>query len=173
MARTTKPWNRRTKRAIHQAWTILAVVVLLYSSCIVSVSASGLQAVDTWSGALPDTNARAWVLPTQRKQDHPQSLPPISAPFALAPPGHAMPAITSLDHRIPGLQERGVDSGESVPVPGVANDIALPLKAFQALAAVNSSTMLCNGRSDICDLRYNQVARFFFFSFPMLMYFRI
>ncbi|KAF9310668.1 hypothetical protein BG003_008306 [Podila horticola] len=44
----------------------------------------------------------------------------------------------------------------SIPVPGVANDIALPLKALQSLAVVNSSTMLCNGRSDICDLRYNQ-----------------
>lgn len=85
-----------------------------------------------------------------------------------------MPVITSLDHRIPGLEERGVDSGGSVPMPGVANDIALPLKAFQALAAVNSSTMLCNGRSDICDLRYNQVASlFFFFFFLLLVYFRI
>lgn len=141
----------------------MLAVVLLCSSCIVSVSASGHQAVDTSGGiALPDTNARAWVPTTpQRRQGQPESLPPISAALAaLAPPSQfGTPLDSSLDHRIPRLQQRSAAGREwSIPVPGVANDIAVPLKAFQSLAVVDSSTMLCNGRSDICDLRYNQVA---------------
>lgn len=159
MARTSRNW-----RTICLPWTILAVVILC-SSCV-SVSASAHQAVDTSAGAaLPDTNTKAWVPPSLRTKGQPESLPPISAALAaLTPPSQfGMPVLESpLDHRIPRLQQRSADSSSaqewSIPVPGVANDIALPLKALQSLAVVNSSTMLCNGRSDICDLRYNQVA---------------
>ena len=44
----------------------------------------------------------------------------------------------------------------TVPVvpPVVGGGGALP---FYNLAVVNSTDMLCNGRADICDLRYNQV----------------
>ncbi|KAF9585899.1 hypothetical protein BGW38_000170 [Lunasporangiospora selenospora] len=41
--------------------------------------------------------------------------------------------------------------------PREIHNISMPLSAFQAKAVVNSTDMLCNGRADICDLRYNQV----------------
>ncbi|KAF9963547.1 hypothetical protein BGZ65_002452, partial [Modicella reniformis] len=36
-------------------------------------------------------------------------------------------------------------------------NITKPRIPFKSLAVVNSTTMTCNGRSDLCDLRYNQV----------------
>jgi len=42
-------------------------------------------------------------------------------------------------------------------IPQGVKAINMPLSGFRSMAVVNSSTMLCNGRADICDLRYNQV----------------
>ncbi|KAG0053722.1 hypothetical protein BGZ83_000532 [Gryganskiella cystojenkinii] len=42
-------------------------------------------------------------------------------------------------------------------IPQAAKAVNVPLASMRSMAVVNSSTMLCNGRSDICDLRYNQV----------------
>ncbi|ORZ14842.1 PLC-like phosphodiesterase [Lobosporangium transversale] len=39
----------------------------------------------------------------------------------------------------------------------VMDNITQPISSFQALAAVDSPDMRCNGRADLCDLRYNQV----------------
>ncbi|KAI1320699.1 hypothetical protein EDD11_010233 [Mortierella claussenii] len=75
---------------------------------------------------------------------------------------------TSLLHKRSGNQEAASpgstddnpvglwNAPKSVAVRAL-NNIAMPLSSFQALAAVNSTDMLCNGRADICDLRYNQV----------------
>ncbi|KAF9281404.1 hypothetical protein BGZ88_011623 [Linnemannia elongata] len=72
------------------------------------------------------------------------------------------------DHQHSSFQKRGdnqeprirgrsaaadVTTGPVVP-PVVGGEGALP---FYNLAVVNSTDMLCNGRADICDLRYNQV----------------
>jgi hypothetical protein len=38
---------------------------------------------------------------------------------------------------------------------------------FYSLAVVNSTDMLCNGRADICDLRYNQVVTYYILPFSL------
>lgn len=61
------------------------------------------------------------------------------------------------DNQEPRIRGRSaaadVATGPVVP-PVVGGGGALP---FYNLAVVNSTDMLCNGRADICDLRYNQV----------------
>lgn len=47
---------------------------------------------------------------------------------------------------------------EHVPKTDTTKAPTKKVKAIQSLAAVNSTNMLCNGRTDLCDLRYNQVA---------------
>lgn len=42
-------------------------------------------------------------------------------------------------------------------IPQGVKTVNMPLSSFRSMAVVNSSSMLCNGRADICDLRYNQV----------------
>ncbi|KAG0340887.1 hypothetical protein BG004_006231 [Podila humilis] len=75
------------------------------------------------------------------------------------PPPPPPPQRHHQQHEHKKKRSAGMAEGQewSIPVPSVANNIALPLKGFQSLAVVNSSTMLCNGRSDLCDLRFNQV----------------
>ncbi|KAI7820289.1 hypothetical protein BC939DRAFT_237838 [Gamsiella multidivaricata] len=58
------------------------------------------------------------------------------------------------------LHKRRVDGqadGSRDTVTRALDNTTFPLPSFQALAAVNSTNMTCNGRADLCDLRYNQV----------------
>ncbi|KAF9955467.1 hypothetical protein BGZ72_003734 [Mortierella alpina] len=52
-----------------------------------------------------------------------------------------------------------VDSERNAPVIGErgGQTIRNNARAVKAVAAVNSTNMVCNGRADLCDLRYNQV----------------
>ncbi|KAG0258142.1 hypothetical protein BG011_003510 [Mortierella polycephala] len=54
-------------------------------------------------------------------------------------------------------QDRTPSSSRGAHIPQIKRHISVPLGSFQARAAVNSTDMLCNGRADLCDLRYNQV----------------
>ncbi|KAG0258058.1 hypothetical protein BGZ95_005066 [Linnemannia exigua] len=68
---------------------------------------------------------------------------------------NSQPSTGHLQKRNSGERERARSSRRSVA--GDKATVPAGSSPVYSLAVVNSTDMLCNGRSDICDLRYNQV----------------